>query len=73
MNNENEEIEEIEEYSKTPEKRKKSFSQISYKELIFFKEEIYKTIKEFEKKINNETNISLNDFEKRIIEGEKNI
>ena len=73
MNNENEEIEEIEEYSKTHEKRKKSFSQISYKELIFFKEEIYKTIKEFEKKIKNETNISLNDFEKRIIEGEKTI
>ncbi len=73
MNNENEENEEIEEYSKTPEKRKKSFSQISYKELIFFKEEIYQTIKEFEKRIKNDTNISLNDFEKRIIEGEKTI
>ena len=26
------------------------FSQLSYKELIFFKEEIYKSLKEFEKK-----------------------
>ena len=45
MNNQNEENE-----KNNAKSHSNIFSQFSYKELIFFKEEIYKSLREFEKK-----------------------
>ena len=50
-----------------------SISQPSYKELIFFKEDIYQHLKELEKKIQEKTNLSLLNFNNRILKGENNI
>ncbi len=52
---------------------RKSISQPSYRELIYFKEEVYQSLKEFEKKIQEKTNFSLNNFEEIIKKEEKNI
>ena len=53
--------------------KRNSISQPSYKELIFFKEDIYEHLKELEKKIQEKTNLSLFNFNNRILKGENNI
>ncbi len=53
--------------------KRNSISQPSYKELIFFKEDIYEHLKELEQKIQEKTNLSLLNFNNRILKGEDNI
>ena len=66
MNNQNEENE-----NNNSKSNSNLFSQLSYKELIFFKEEIYKSLKEFEKKIEEKLIKSIKDFDERMINNEK--
>ena len=67
MNNKNEENE-----MNTSKSNSNIFSQLTYKELIFFKEEIYKSLREFEKKIEEKLLKSIQEFDKRIINNENN-
>ena len=67
MNNQNEENE-----KNNSKSHSNIFSQFSYKELIFFKEEIYKSLREFEKKIEEKLLKQINEFNERIINSENN-
>ena len=48
--------------------KKENFNSISYKELIYFKEEIFRSLKDFEKKFLEKTNESLKQYDTKIDE-----